>query len=83
MRFDEHEAIERSFGDAIAEVRYEYYEEVEKRQTTDGADAAMGENSEANSSSERFPEGTKDLRCYERRIITVTKILRNFNLLDK
>jgi len=70
MRFDEYEALERSFEDAIAEIRYEYYEEIERRQSTGGtADVTNDEGSKAHSSSEKHPEA----------IPTVLRIWDQFN----
>ncbi|CAO3682360.1 unnamed protein product [Umbelopsis ramanniana] len=57
MRFDEYEAVERSFDDAISEIRYEYYDECEKRQSANGSDTTTGKGSEADGSSDKFPEG--------------------------
>jgi hypothetical protein len=57
MRFDEYEAVERSFDDAISEIRYEYYDDLEKRQSANGSDTATGEGSAADASSDKFPEG--------------------------
>lgn len=86
MRFDEYEALERSFEDAIAEIRYEYYEEIERRQSTGGtADVTNDEGSKAHSSSEKHPEGTKAYIAFRgnydndrMRLL----LLRNFNFSD-
>lgn len=58
MRFDEHEAIERSFEDAMAELRYDHYEDLGSRQSKSESDTADEEKSETIVNSDNFPEGT-------------------------
>ncbi|KAG2178166.1 hypothetical protein INT43_003419, partial [Umbelopsis isabellina] len=56
MRFDEHEAIERSFEDAMAELRYDHYEDLGSRQSKSESDTADDEKSEAIVKGDNYPE---------------------------
>jgi len=82
MRFDEYEAVERSFDDAISEIRYEYYDEFEKRQSANGSDTTMGKGSEADGSSDKFPEGMVAYIVMGGNDDRNISLLRNFALLE-
>jgi hypothetical protein len=58
MRFDEHEAIERSFEDAIAELRYDHYEESGSRQSKNESDTVEEDKSETITKGDSYSEGT-------------------------
>ncbi|KAM3583702.1 hypothetical protein VKS41_003674 [Umbelopsis sp. WA50703] len=56
MRFDEHEAIERSFEDAIAELRYDHYEESGSRQSKNESDTVEEDKSETITKGDSYSE---------------------------